>query len=193
MTSPLPLLPRRSIDDSSVLKYVARKNRFLETCDSKQSTKGGAIMEFKSAAFENEGMIPSKFTCDGADVSPALEWGSLPENTKSLTLICDDPDAPIGTWVHWVYYDIPADANGLPEDVGSQEHPECGGTQGRSDFGSIGYGGPCPPGGTHRYFFKLYALDAMLNLSPGITKSELLKTMEGHILEQTELMGKYAR
>lgn len=150
-------------------------------------------MELKSSAFENEEMIPGKFTCDGTDVSPAIEWSSLPEGTKSLALICDDPDAPVGTWIHWVYYDIPAELKGLPEDVGSMENPECGGTQGRSSFGSIGYGGPCPPGGTHRYFFKLYALGAMLDLAPGTTKSDLLKAMEGHILEQAELMGKYSR
>ncbi len=150
-------------------------------------------MELKSPEFENEGMIPSKFTCDGANVSPALEWSAVSENTKSLAMICDDPDAPIGTWVHWVYYDIPADTSGIPEDVGPKDNPECGGTQGRSDFGAIGYGGPCPPGGTHRYFFKLYALDTLLDLAPGATKSELLSGMEGHIIEKTELMGKYKR
>jgi Raf kinase inhibitor-like YbhB/YbcL family protein len=150
-------------------------------------------MELKSSAFEHGGMIPSRFTCDGEDISPALEWESLPEGTKSLALICDDPDAPVGTWVHWVYYNIPADSKGLPEKVETDENPQCGGSQGRSDFGSIGYGGPCPPGGTHRYFFKLYALDTILELEPGASKNELLKAMEGHILEQTEFMGKYSR
>lgn len=150
-------------------------------------------MDLKSNAFEQEGMIPSKYTCDGEDVSPELIWSSVPDSTNSVALICDDPDAPFGTWVHWVYYNIPADAKGLPENVGSDENPKCGGVQGRSDFGSIGYGGPCPPGGTHRYFFKLYALDTILDLAAGATKGELLKVMEGHIIEQAELMGRYAR
>jgi Raf kinase inhibitor-like YbhB/YbcL family protein len=150
-------------------------------------------MELKSSAFVEGEMIPKKYTCDAQDVSPALEWSGAPANTESFALICDDPDAPMGTWVHWVYYDIPAGTSSLPEDVGSQEKPASGGTQGVSDFGRIGYGGPCPPGGTHRYFFKLYALDTKLDLPPGADKPTLLDKMEGHILEQTELMGKYRR
>ena len=155
--------------------------------------KGGKAMELSSTAFHKEGMIPDKYTCDGADVSPSLAWGSAPEGTKSFALICDDPDAPMGTWVHWVYYDIPPETEGLPENVIPKEHPANGGVQGINDFRKIGYGGPCPPGGTHRYFFKLYALDTLLNLSPGATKAQLLKAMEGHILGQAELMGKYKR
>jgi len=155
--------------------------------------KGGKAMELSSTAFHKEGIIPDKYTCDGADVSPSLAWGSAPEGTKSFALICDDPDAPMGTWVHWVYYDIPQGPEGLPENVTPNEHPANGGVQGINDFRKIGYGGPCPPGGTHRYFFKLYALDTLLNLSPGATKAQLLKAMEGHILGQAELMGKYKR
>lgn len=150
-------------------------------------------MKLESPAFKNNQMIPEKFTCDGSDVSPVLEWMEIPEKTKSLVLICDDPDAPVGTWVHWVFYDIPPDVRGLPENVGSDEHPACGGTQGRSDFGVIGYGGPCPPGGTHRYFFKLYALDALLKLAPGSRKNEVVKAMEGRIVDRTELIGLYKR
>jgi Raf kinase inhibitor-like YbhB/YbcL family protein len=150
-------------------------------------------MELTSPAFGEGGTIPGKYTCDGADVSPPLKWNALPTGTKSLALICDDPDAPVGTWVHWVFYDIPAETEGLPEGVAPIDHPEEGGTQGINDFRKIGYGGPCPPGGTHRYFFKLYALDTLLNLSPGVTKKQLLNVMDNHIVGQTQLMGKYRR
>ncbi len=153
----------------------------------------GGNMELTSSAFNEGAMIPGKYTCDGADVSPPLNWGALPAGTKSLALICDDPDAPVGTWVHWVYYDIPAGTEGLPENVAPDERPTEGGTQGINDFRKIGYGGPCPPGGTHRYYFKLYALDTTLNLSSGATKKQLLKAMEKHIIGQTQLMGKYRR
>jgi Raf kinase inhibitor-like YbhB/YbcL family protein len=154
---------------------------------------GGGIMKLTSPAFEEGGMIPEKYTCDGADLSPALKWDSLPEGTKSLALICDDPDAPMGTWVHWVYYDIPASTEGVPENVAADDRPDIGGTQGINDFRRIGYGGPCPPGGTHRYYFKLYALDALLNLPPGATKKQLENAMENHIVGRVQLMGKYRR
>jgi hypothetical protein len=153
----------------------------------------GGTMELISSAFNEGEMIPGKYTCDGADVSPPLKWGALPSGTKSLALICDDPDAPVGTWVHWVYYDIPAGSESLPEKVAPEKHPAGGGTQGLNDFRKIGYGGPCPPGGTHRYYFKLYALDTTLNLSPGATKKQLLKAMENHIIGKAQLMGKYKR
>ena len=155
--------------------------------------EGGGIMKLTSPAFEEGGMIPEKYTCDGDDLSPALKWDSLPEGTKSLALICDDPDAPMGTWVHWVYYDIPASTEGVPENVAPHDRPGIGGTQGINDFRRIGYGGPCPPGGTHRYYFKLYALDALLNLPPGATKKQLEKAMENHIVGRVQLMGKYRR
>jgi Raf kinase inhibitor-like YbhB/YbcL family protein len=152
-------------------------------------------MEIKinSPAFEDGGMIPSKFTCDGQDMSPALGWEAVPENAKTLAIICDDPDAPMGTWVHWVIFNIPADLGGLEEDVPADEVLPSGALQGKNDFRRIGYGGPCPPGGTHRYFFKIYALDAELDLSPGATKSQVLEAMEGHILAQGKLMGRYSR
>jgi Raf kinase inhibitor-like YbhB/YbcL family protein len=153
----------------------------------------GGTMELISSAFSEGAMIPGKYTCDGEDVSPPLNWRALPAGTKSLALICDDPDAPVGTWVHWVYYDIPAGTEGLPENVVPDERPAQGGTQGVNDFRKIGYGGPCPPGGTHRYYFKLYALDTPLNLSSGATKKQVLKAMENHIIGQVQLMGKYKR
>jgi len=153
----------------------------------------GGTMELTSSAFSDGAMIPGKYTCDGVDVSPPLNWRALPDGTKSLVLICDDPDAPVGTWVHWVYYDIPAGVEGLPENVETDEHPAQGGTQGINDFRRIGYGGPCPPSGTHRYYFKLYVLDTTLNLSPGATKKQVLKAMENHIIGQAQVMGKYRR
>jgi Raf kinase inhibitor-like YbhB/YbcL family protein len=155
--------------------------------------KGGAIMKLTSLAFNDGDTIPKKHTCDGEDISPQLEWELVPENAKSIVIISDDPDAPMGTWVHWVYYDIPANINGLPENIPPVESPEIGGKQGTNDFGKTGYGGPCPPGGTHRYYFKVYALDAILNLSPGAEKAQLLEAMEGHIIDQVQLMGKYNR
>ena len=153
----------------------------------------GGIMKLTSPAFDEGGMIPEKYTCDGTDLSPPLNWDSIPEKTKSLALICDDPDAPMGTWVHWVYYDIPTSAQGVPENIGADDRPGIGGVQGINDFRRIGYGGPCPPGGTHRYFFKLYALDTLLNLPPGATKKQLIRAMENHIVGSVQLMGKYRR
>jgi hypothetical protein len=150
-------------------------------------------MEIKSSAFGSGEMIAAKYTCDGADFSPPLEWSGSPAETKSLALICDDPDAPMGTWVHWVIYDIPPTATMLAEGITREKDLPGGGTQGVNDFRKIGYGGPCPPGGTHRYFFKLYALDTMLGLKPGITKDQLLKAMRGHILAEAQIMGTYKR
>ena len=146
-----------------------------------------------STAFSHEGLIPSKYTCDGADVSPPLQWQGIPKGTKSIALISDDPDAPVGTWVHWVLFNLPPDAASLDENVPRQETLPNGARQGKNDFGKIGYGGPCPPSGTHRYFFKICALDTLLDLPPGSKKSDLLKAMEGHILGRGQLMGKYKR
>ena len=147
-----------------------------------------------SEAFQEGGTIPRAHTCDGADESPPLAWAGVPEECKSLALIADDPDAPMGTWVHWVLYNLPADTRNLPEGVSMKRTLENGASQGKTDFGRIGYGGPCPPSGKpHRYDFKVYALDVKLNLSPGATKEQLLRAMEGHILAQGQLMGKYGR
>lgn len=151
-------------------------------------------LKLTSSAFDLGGTIPRKFTCDGPDVSPALAWSDPPAGTQSFALITDDPDAPAGTWVHWVLYDLPASARDLPENVPKQEELPNGARQGRNDFRRIGYGGPCPPPGpAHRYFFKLYALDAKLGLKAGATKAEVEKAMRGHILAQGELMGRYGR
>jgi Raf kinase inhibitor-like YbhB/YbcL family protein len=160
------------------------------------SRKGAPAMALKltSSAFEPGATIPKKHTCDGPDVSPALAWGEAPAGAQSLALIMDDPDAPVGTWVHWVLYDLPASTRELAEGVPQQEVLASGAHQGRNDFKRIGYGGPCPPRGpAHRYFFKLYALNAKLGLKPGATKAEVEKAMQGKIAAQAELMGRYAR
>ena len=150
-------------------------------------------IKVSSEAFEEGGMIPAKYTCDEDDISPPLAWDSIPEGTKTLALICDDPDAPMGTWVHWVLFNLPVDISELPENVPPERELESGAKQGTNDFGRIGYGGPCPPGGTHRYYFKLCALDAVLNLEAGGRKPQLLEAMEGHILAKGQLMGRYSR
>ena len=156
-------------------------------------SKGVKIMEITSSAFQNEGMVPTKYTCDGEDISPPLSWSDLPESTQSLALISDDPDAPMGTWVHWVIYNIPPSEKGFHENISKEKKLSNGSLQGITDFKRVGYGGPCPPGGTHRYYFKLYALNTKLNLEAGATKKQLLQAIEGHVLAQAELMGKYKR
>ena len=162
---------------------------------SHANSTGGMDMEIKikSPAFEEDGMIPKKYTCDGPNVSPPLTWTAVPNETKSLALICDDPDAPMGTWVHWVVFNLPANVTELPENIPTQKTLSNGAKQGITDFQEVGYGGPCPPSGTHRYYFKLYALDTEINFDAGITKKQLLKAMEGHILAEGQLMGKYKR
>jgi len=150
-------------------------------------------LEITSSAFSEDTMIPTRYTCDGPDVSPDLAWSGVPDTAQSLALICDDPDAPMGTWVHWVLFNIPAGTSGLPAEIPPDAVLENGARHGTNDFGRLGYGGPCPPGGTHRYFFKLYALDTEPDLASGITKAELLEAMEGHILAEAQLMGKYKR
>ncbi len=146
-----------------------------------------------SPAFEHGGKIPPQYTADGADISPPLQWQGVPSEARSLALICDDPDAPMGTWVHWLVWNIPPDSTGLPEGVPAEMTLEDGARQGKTDFGRVGYGGPAPPSGTHRYYFKVYALDTMLNLPAGATKPQLEKAMQGHIIAQGELMGTYSR
>jgi hypothetical protein len=143
-----------------------------------------------SPIFKQGSMIPDKYTCKGNDISPSLTWGAVPDGTKSICLICDDPDAPVGTWVHWVIYSIPPNATGLPEGILPKGILENGAIQGRNDFHKIGYGGPCPPSGTHRYYFNIYALDTKPDLEPGANKNELLNSIKGHILAQGQLVGR---
>lgn len=146
-------------------------------------------MDLSSTAFSNKGTIPSKYTCDSQNISPDLSWQNAPQNTQSFALICDDPDAPIGTWTHWVLYNIPSNTKTLPENV--QTLPQ--GTQiGINSWNKNQYGGPCPPSGEHRYFFKLYALDTILD-TPNMTSNELQHAIKGHVLDETTFMGKYRR
>lgn len=144
-------------------------------------------MKIESPGFENEGHIPSKYTCDGLNVSPRLEFADIPPGTVSMALVMDDPDAPMGTFDHWVVWNIP------PQTRVVEEGKEPEGVQGRTGFRREGYGGPCPPRGVHRYYLKLYALDVRLDLKRGSSKRELERAMEGHILAQAVLMGRYAR
>ncbi len=142
----------------------------------------------------HQGQIPVECTCDGADRSPEMTWSAPPAGTKSMTLVVTDPDAPAGTWVHWVLYDMPLDRRHLVAGVPDVAQLADGGKQGRNDFGRIGYGGPCPPGhSAHRYFFDLYALDTMLKLQPGATRAEVEKAMRGHILAHAQVIGRYGR
>ena len=153
-------------------------------------------LTIESSAFQPGGAIPRKHTCEGNDVSPPLAWRGEPGNTKSFALIVDDPDALVGTWVHWVLAGIPPSQEGLSEGIDTAPRPKAiaGAVNGKNDFGKIGYGGPAPPRGpAHRYYFKLYALDKVLELPPGATKAQLEAAMKGHILGQAELMGRYQR
>jgi len=150
--------------------------------------------EPRSPAFTQGADIPKKFTCDGQDLSLALAWDAPPAGTRSLALVMDDPDAPLGTWVHWVFFDLPVELRALPEGVPKDKEPKLGGRQGSNSWKRIGYGGPCPPPGpAHRYFFKFYALDRKLELPAGAAKADVEMAMRGHILAHGELMGKYKR
>lgn len=150
-------------------------------------------IELTSPAFAQGGSIPERYSCKGEDVSPALAWDEPPAGTQSFALIVDDPDAPVGTWDHWVLFNIPASARGLPESFPSDATLPDGSMSGNNSWGRTGYGGPCPPSGTHRYFFKLYALDETLAINAGADKGELEKAMVGHILAQGELMGVFTK
>jgi Raf kinase inhibitor-like YbhB/YbcL family protein len=163
--------------------------------EAESEDTGADEMEIKitSTAFEQGGLIPAKYTCDGKDISPPLQWRGAAEDVKSYAIICDDPDAPMGTFVHWVLFNLPPRTNELAENIPADKILFSGARQGTNDFGRIGYGGPCPPSGTHRYFFRIYALDAEIDLPAGARKPQLLNAMQGHILTQGQLMGKYKR
>jgi Raf kinase inhibitor-like YbhB/YbcL family protein len=150
-------------------------------------------LEIRSPSFADGGAIPSPYTCDGRNGSPELDFSGVPGGAKSLALICDDPDAPSGLWVHWVIFDLPPSTAKLPESVPTNAKPPAGGVQGKNDFGKLGYGGPCPPSGTHRYEFKLYALDSELKLPAGASKAQVVAAMQGHVVAEAKLTGKYKR
>ena len=150
--------------------------------------------ELTSEAFEHGSTIPVTYTCDDENFSPPLSWSDVPEGTESFALICEDPDAPSGTWSHWVLYNIPGDRKNLPANLMPGPELHWGAKHGVNDFDKMEYGGPCPPPGKpHRYFFYLYALDAPLDLEPGATREEVRDAMTGHMLGQAELMGRYSR
>jgi Raf kinase inhibitor-like YbhB/YbcL family protein len=151
-------------------------------------------MKITSPAFAGGQPIPPRFTCEGEDISPPLAWTGVPAEARSLALVCDDPDAPRGIWVHWIAYHLPPGAGGLAAGLPSRATLADGTCQGTTDFGRTGYGGPCPPPGkTHHYHFKLHALDAAVPLAPGATKDELLRAIKGHVIAEARLVGTYRR
>lgn len=150
-------------------------------------------MKLTSSAFVEGGMIPRKYTCDGEDISPPLAWSDMPAGTQSLALICDDPDAPVGVWVHWVVFNLPPTLASLTEGIRAEKQLPGGGLQGTNSWKRIGYGGPCPPGGTHRYYFKLYALDTVLSLGNQATARDVMAAIKGHVLAEAQTMGRYKR
>jgi Raf kinase inhibitor-like YbhB/YbcL family protein len=149
-------------------------------------------MKITSSEFIDGELMPAKYTCDGQNISPPLSWNAIPDGVKSFAIICDDPDAPSGDWVHWIIYNIPSGVNELKENFPKEKKTADGTKQGINDFRKTGFDGPCPPGGTHRYYFKLYAIDFIID-KDDLTKSGLLNAMEGHVIAQAQLTGKYKR
>jgi Raf kinase inhibitor-like YbhB/YbcL family protein len=193
----VPVLLKHSVAKLAALVLLLGTVGGSKLASQSHPSAGGRssmALVLKSTAFAPGAVIPKKHTCEAADVSPALEWSGPPAGTVSLALIMDDPDAPAGTWVHWVLWNLPASAHGFPEAVAKQDQLDDGTRQGRNSFRKIGYNGPCPPPGKpHRYFFRLYALDEKLELAPGASSSDLQEAMKGHVLSQAEYMGTYRR
>jgi Raf kinase inhibitor-like YbhB/YbcL family protein len=176
---------------SASLLIVGCSNH-IQQSEPAGTAKDAATMLLSSTAFADGQAIPEKYTCHGQDISPPLQWSGAPSQTKSIALTCEDPDAPSGTFTHWVIFDVPAAAAGLSENVPKTATEPDGSEQGKNSFGNVGYNGPCPPGGkTHHYIFKVYALDAAVTLDSGAGKEELLNAINGHILAQGELTGTY--
>jgi Raf kinase inhibitor-like YbhB/YbcL family protein len=169
----------------------------LSSCQGSQPTEPGPKalqLQIQSSSFADGGTIPTKYTCDGQDTSPPLSWAEPPPAAQSLALIVDDPDAPAGSWVHWVLFNLPASTRALPESLPADDPMVAGGLHGTNSWKKLGYGGPCPPkGSTHRYFFKLYALDTTLDLDAGASRGNVEKAMAGHILAEGQLVGQYGR
>lgn len=160
----------------------------LFSASSSKEVSAMATLQITSPAFQNNGNIPRQYTCDGKDINPPIVIENCPKGTKSIAVICDDPDAPVGIWVHWVLWNIDPSVKEIKENT-----VPTGAVEGMNDFRKHRYGGPCPPSGTHRYFFKVYALDTVLGISPNSQKSDLEKAMKGHILAQGQLVGLYKR
>lgn len=188
---------RRASSRTWVVPWVLALMVAAVACNGKQPQvvdDSVATLLLESDAFEAEGTIPQRYTCDGDDVSLPLRWSEPPAETQSLALIFDDVDAPGRTWIHWVLFNIPADARSLPEGIAADAIVAGLGVHGSNSFGNLGYGGPCPPkGAPHRYTFRLYALDATLDLDAGVSRSELDQAMEGHVLGSGLLIGRYGR
>lgn len=215
------LISPQSVQRNGFMKPVRISSRFLQivtafvllglpsACAAPESTPGSVpdssaaqessseegTHEFvvESSAYLDGDEIPTRFTCEGEDLSPPIAWNGVPEDAISFALIMEDPDAPIGTWVHWVVYNLPAETIDLSAGVGSGPGLPDGALHGRNDWGDAAYGGPCPPGGTHRYFIYVFALDTVLDLPAGASSADVRDTMKGHILGQAQLMGKYSR
>ncbi len=167
---------------------------FTDTFFSQINQRGKKMdIKLTSTAFADNGIIPSKYTCDGINVSPPLSWRTDAQGIKSFVLVCDDPDAPAGDWAHWIIYDMPANVREIREDCNANRNLPDGAQMGINDFHKIAYGGPCPPSGTHRYHFKIYAVDKILHLKAGAPKREVLEAMDKHIIAEGLLIGKYKR
>jgi Raf kinase inhibitor-like YbhB/YbcL family protein len=187
-------LPRRIRAATTAATLLALAFGFSATEAIAPLQPGKGTMQLTSTAFKEGQPIPTRYTSDGKNVSPPLQWSGVPAGAKSLALIADDPDAPVGVWVHWVVYDLPPTTTELSEDLPKSQYLSNGARQGLNDFKHLGYGGPQPPPGkAHRYFFKLYALDKLLDLKPGAMKKDVESAMAQHILAQTHLMGVYQR
>ena len=171
--------------------FILIQSNFVKCQD--HSTKSPKTMIVQSNAFKNEEFIPSKYTCDGLDFSPQLEWSGFPVSTRCFALICNDPDAPSGNWIHWVVANIPAAVQHFDENYKIAESSAKGIIAGINDFKLSEYRGPCPPGGIHHYYFRIYALDTFLDVKKGVTSGELKKMMQGHVLSEGSLIGKYSR
>jgi Raf kinase inhibitor-like YbhB/YbcL family protein len=168
-------------------------NANLPVTNGSQGNVSNNAMKLISPAFQDGGPIPKKYTCQGENVSPPFSFAGVPASAKSLALICDDPDAPGKTWTHWVLFNLPASTREIPEGLPRQETIANGAKQGITDFKTAGYGGPCPPSGTHRYFFKIYALDTEVKVAGGASKEQLLKAIEGHVIDEGQLIGTYQK
>jgi Raf kinase inhibitor-like YbhB/YbcL family protein len=183
----------------NILVFAAVSVLIACLCKAMENTTATAergekmTIKVTSSAFDDQGLIPAKYTCQGQNISPPLQFQMEIGGIKSIALICDDPDAPIGTFVHWVLFNLPSDTKTLAENIPVADSLKNGARQGKNDFGKIGYGGPCPPSGTHRYFFKVYALDKLIDTSVVTNKKQLLEAMQGHIIGQGQLMGKYKK
>lgn len=182
-----------SIGVSLLLASCNRQPQSAGNADRRDHNRSVAQIQLTSPAFETAAFIPAEFTCDGTDRSPELKWETAPETTQSWVLIVEDPDAPDKTFVHWVIYDLPPNLQGLAAAIPTQPFLNSGGVQGKNDFGQYGYQGPCPPSGTHQYFFRLYAVDKLLDLPPGTSAETVRAAIQGHVVAQAELMGRYSR